>query len=80
MMNPGNTWVTAMVRAAYAAIITGAIAGLTASQSGSADRDAILTGVLAALSVLAMRGGLEGAFDARRNAAGDVRRSDVTPS
>lgn len=77
MMNTNNAWTTALLRAAYAAVITGLIAGLTASQTGASDRDAIVTGLLAALTVLATRGGLEGVYDQHRNAVGNTSSSDV---
>jgi hypothetical protein len=62
----------------YVALIAGAIAGLTASQQGLSEREAIVTGLLSSLGVLSARGLGEGAYDAKRQSFGDVRASDVT--
>lgn len=78
MMNTSSTMTTALIRALYSAVIAGALAGLTASQQGSTDREAIIIGLIAALGILGTRGLAEGAYDANRNAHGDVRASDVT--
>lgn len=79
-MNIGGQWTTAFLRALYVAVIAGLTAGLTASNQGLSDRDAIITGSLAALAVLGTRGLGEGAYDANRDAKGEVKASDVTPN
>ena len=40
-------------------------------------QDAAIAGAVAALTNLAMRFGVEGAYDAHRNAVGDVQKGDV---
>jgi hypothetical protein len=80
MMNTSSTMTTALIRAFYSAIIAGALAGLTASQQGSTDREAVIIGAIAALGILGTRGLVEGAYDTNRDANGDVRGSDVTPN
>lgn len=79
-MNVGGTWTTAIVRASYIALLTGLIAGLTVYQQNDNARDAVIVGLLTALPILLTRGAAEGAYDAGRNAAGDVKPSDVTPN
>ena len=78
MMNTSSTWTTAFLRALYSAVIAGLLAGLGASQTGSSDRDAVIIGAIAALTVLSTRGLGEGLYDANRQASGDVRASDVS--
>ncbi|MCG3176889.1 MAG: hypothetical protein MOGMAGMI_01853 [Candidatus Omnitrophica bacterium] len=76
-MNTNNALTTAILRGFYAALIAGLLAGLTASQQGSTDREAVIIGAIAALGVLGARGGIEGVYDQRRNATGNVKASDV---
>ena len=79
-MNTGSTFTTAIIRGLYVAIVTGLLAGLTALQLGQSDRDAVITGLVAGLTALGVRGGVEGAYDGARQAAGDVKASDVQPA
>jgi len=76
-MNLDSALGTAILRAVYAALIAGALTALTSAQTGAGNRDALLTGAIAALTVLAMRGGLEGIFDQHRAAINDQQPGDV---
>lgn len=78
MMNSGGPQMTALIRAFYSAVIAGLLAGLTAAQSGSSDRDSVIIGLIAGLSILGTRGIGEGVYDSRRDNAGDVKASDVS--
>lgn len=79
-MNTSSTFTTAVVRGLYVATVTGLLAGLTALQLGQSERDAVITGLVAGLTALGVRGGVEGAYDGARQAAGDVKNSDVQPN
>lgn len=80
-MNTSSTFTTAIVRGLYVAVLTGLIAGIAFyQQSGNTDeKGAIITGVAAGLGALAVRGGVEGFYDTSRQAAGNVKSSDVQP-
>lgn len=79
-MLTGSTFTTALLRALYSAIVSGAMAGLTAYQRTTKTSDAIVIGLLAALGVLAVRGVGEGAYDASRQSSGSVSSADVQPN
>lgn len=79
-MNVGGTLATALLRSWYLAVIAGASAAVAAAQQGLDTKAAILTGCAGGLAILAARGLGEGAYDSNRNAAGDVKPSDVTPN
>jgi small basic protein len=79
-MNTGSTFTTAIIRGLYVAIVTGLIAGLTVYQQTDDEKEAAIVGILAALGALGVRGGLEGFYDSTRQAAGDVKASDVQPT
>ncbi len=76
-MNTSSTFTTAMLRGLYLAIGAGLSAGLTAYATSDDERAAILTGLITALAALGFRGGVEGGFDARRQANDNVKPSDV---
>ena len=57
---------TATVRAAYSAVVMGLLAGVTAYQTTSNGRGAILAGIITGLGVLAARGGVEGYVDTQK--------------
>lgn len=67
----------AYVRAALQAIGYGILMFLTVYQTSGNVEDAAIAGGIAILSALGIRGVVEGQFDARRAATGDVRRGDV---
>lgn len=77
-MNTSSPMTTALLRAVYSAVIAGLLAGLTASQQGSTDRESIIIGAIAALTILGTRGIGEGVFDQARDNSGDVKPSDVS--
>jgi len=56
----------AVERAAYSGVVLGLLAGLTAYQTTSNGRGAILVGAVAGLSVFASRGGVEGYVDTQK--------------
>jgi hypothetical protein len=78
-VNTGSTFSTALLRGLYTAIVVGLIAALTVYQNGGYlnEQEAVVTGLLAALGA---RGVVEGAYDATRQGAGDVKPSDVQPN
>lgn len=76
-MNLNSAFATAIIRAFYAALITGALAALTSYQTGAGTNEAIVTGLIAGLGVLAVRGGLEGVYDQARADANEQRPGDV---
>lgn len=76
-MNASSTVLTALLRGLYIALVTGLIAGLTTLQTTDDNRAAVITGLLAGLGALGVRGGIEGAVDASRQSAGDVKPGDV---
>jgi hypothetical protein len=76
-LNTSSTFSTALLRGIYVALVSGAIAGLTLYQQTDDEKAAVITGILTALSALAMRGGLEGVVDNNRQKEGDVKTSDV---
>lgn len=76
-VNTTNPLTTAVIRALYAAILAGAVAGLTAYQTTEDGNAAVITGVLAGLGVLMARGAGEGLYDQHRQAVNDQRPSDV---
>ena len=78
-MLTSSTVGTAALRALYAAIIAGLVAGITTYQTTDDTKAAILTGALAALSMLGYRGVGEGAYDAKRQDEGKVSKADVQP-
>lgn len=77
MLNAGSTVTTALLRGAYTAIVLGLIAGLTTLQTTDDTRAAVITGILAGLSALGVRAGVEGIADAKRQTNGDVKNGDV---
>lgn len=79
-MLTSSTFGTAVLRAVYSAVVVGLVAGLTAYQTNDQMKDAIIVGVLAALSILMTRGGVEGAFDQSRQDEGKVSAADVQPN
>lgn len=60
----------AMVRGVFSALGTGLLVWLQQLQRGSSVRDASIAGGIAALSILALRGGLEGTIDTARQGKG----------
>jgi hypothetical protein len=81
-VNTGSTFSTALLRGLYTAIVVGLIAALTVYQNGGYlnEQEAVVTGLLAALGALGVRGVVEGTYDATRQGAGDVKPSDVQPN
>lgn len=75
-----STLGTACLRALYSAIIASAVSSLTVYQTTNDTKASIITGSLAGLSILATRGGVEGAFDQNRQNVGNVWPSDVQPN
>ena len=76
-MNLNSPMATALLRAVYGAVLVFGIAVLTAHQQGQSWDQALTLGGLTGLGVLAARGGIEGRYDAKRQAAGDVKPGDV---
>ena len=79
-MNTSSTLTTAILRGLYVAVVTGLIAGLTAYQQTDQAKASIITGSLAFLGALGVRGAFEGMIDSARQANGNVSPSDVQPS
>lgn len=78
-MNVGSTMGTALLRGLYVAFVAGGLAFLTAWQQTDDAKGSAITGGIAFLGALGIRGGLEGTLDAGRQRAGDVKASDVQP-
>jgi len=76
-MNLNSPMATAILRSVYLAAGSGALVFLTTYAAVDDLRGAILSGGIAALSALGFRGGLEGRYDARRQASGNVKPGDV---
>lgn len=79
-MLTSSTFGTAILRALYSAVVVGLVAGLTSYQTNNDTKDAIIVGVLAALSILMTRGAGEGSYDQSRQDAGAVSKADVQPN
>lgn len=79
MLNTGSTLGTAVLRGIYVAVVAGLIAGITTYQTTDDEKAAILTGALAFLGALGVRGGIEGIADTSRQEKGKVLTSDVQP-
>lgn len=79
-MNAGGPLATAILRGLYQAAGSGAAVFLITWASTDELKGPLIAGGVAALAALGFRGGVEGTFDRRRNDAGDVRQSDVTPN
>jgi hypothetical protein len=76
-MLTGSTFSTAILRGFYVAVVSGLIAGLTLYMTDSDGRKAILSGLLTGLGALGVRGGIEGGYDATRQANNKVNTADV---
>lgn len=76
-MNLQSPISTAVLRGVYLAVITGAIAFLTAWQTTDELKGPVTVGLLAGLGTLTGRGLLEGGYDQRRQDHGSVKPSDV---
>jgi len=68
---------SAFNRALILAGLTGLLATLTAYQQGQGWDDAIIAGVVVAITAIIARLGLEGGYDANRAATGNVNAGDV---
>ena len=79
-MNAGGPLATAILRGLYQALGSGAAVFLITWATTDELKGPLIAGGVAALAALGFRGGVEGAFDQKRNNAGDVRQSDVTPN
>jgi LytS/YehU family sensor histidine kinase len=77
-MNTSSTFTTAILRGVYVAVVVGLIAGLSAYKVDHQTTSDIITGLLAGLGALGIRGGVEGVVDANRQAKGAVSPSDVS--
>jgi len=67
----------ALLRSLYQALGTFAATFFVMLQLGFDAEAAAIAGIVASLETLGFRGVVEGGYDARRAARGDVRRSDV---
>lgn len=79
-MNAGGPLATAILRGLYQAMGSGAVVFLITWATTDELKGPLIAGGVAALAALGFRGGVEGTFDRKRNNAGDVRQSDVTPN
>lgn len=75
-MNLSTPFGTAILRGAYTALGTGGMTFLVTYAAVDDLRGAIVAGGIAALGALGFRAG-EGRYDAKRQAAGDVKPGDV---
>jgi hypothetical protein len=81
-MNTSSTFTTAILRGVYVAVVVGLIAGLSAYKVDHQTTSDIITGLLAGLGALGIRGGVEGVVDANRkarSARATCRRTDAPP-
>jgi hypothetical protein len=81
-----TVWV-AMIRSAWSAVAAACLSGLTAFQvmdgtmsDESALRKALIVAGISFFGPFVVRGGVEGAWDASRQKAGNVTPADVTPT
>lgn len=77
-MNTSTTMGTAVLRGAYLAVGTFLVGFLPAYAVTDELKGPLIAGGMAALFALGFRGGLEGGFDANRQAHNEVRSSDVS--
>lgn len=77
VLNANSTILTALLRGLYVAIVAGLVSGLTVLQTTDDNRAAVITGLLAGLGALTVRGGVEGIADANRQHDGEVKPGDV---
>ena len=68
---------SALNRALILAALTGAVTTLTARQQGQSWEQAIMAGVILALTAIISRLGLEGGYDSNRAMNGDANAGDV---
>ena len=76
-MNLNSAIGTAILRGAYLAFGSGFLTFLTTWTATDELKAPIIAGGVAALTALGFRGGIEGTFDQKRNATGNVSSSDV---
>lgn len=76
-MNVDSTFWTAVIRSLYWAVGSAAFVGLTTWAASDDPKVIIVASGTAFLSALGFRGGLEGAFDAKRQTNNNVKPSDV---
>ena len=68
---------SALNRALILAALTGAVTTLTARQQGQSWEDAVIAGVIIALTAVISRLGIEGAYDQKRAVDGNANAGDV---
>ena len=76
-MTLNSPMTTALLRGLYQAIGAFALVFLSTWATTDEIKAPVIAGGIAALSALGFRAGVEGAYDAKRAARGDVRPGDV---